>query len=200
MEYKTYVGVDVKTVNQFFHYVDEGYSVINYPDSLKKKINARLAIEKDKNDYYLIKYAISIFRTPGNETEFINAAKELISRNNSNGYNLLANAYYYGYGVEKDYQKNIELCKVAINMNNPIAINNMGITYYLGSGVNKSIQKAFYYFRKAATFNYGLAYYRIGRLFYDGIGYPKSNYYAKIYLEKASELNCKLAKDLLKRL
>ncbi len=56
----------------------------------------------------------------------------------------------YGYGVDKNLHKAIQLYQKAADQGLARAQNNLGILYKEGSGVKKDLQKAAELFRKAA--------------------------------------------------
>ena len=58
--------------------------------------------------------------------------------------------YHYGLGVEKNYEKAIELYKIAERRELPEAKYNLGVMYYNGEGVNKDRNKAIELWTQAA--------------------------------------------------
>ena len=58
--------------------------------------------------------------------------------------------YQYGYGVEKDYHKAIELYQKAVNQGNAAAQNNLGFMYERGYGVEIDYHKAVEWYQKSA--------------------------------------------------
>ena len=65
--------------------------------------------------------------------------------------NELAKKYYSGDGVEKSYEKAIELWQKATEQGDAEAQNNLGVCYKYGYGVEQSYEKAIELFAKAAV-------------------------------------------------
>ena len=63
---------------------------------------------------------------------------------------ILGDMYYFGYSVERNYQKAMELFQKSAMQKNTSALNNVGIMYQYGLGVEKDNEKALEYFEKSA--------------------------------------------------
>ena len=71
------------------------------------------------------------------------------TNNLSYSMNYLANMYQNGYGVEKNYDKAIDLYIRAIEKRNPCAMNNLAFMYEHGNGVKKDYRKAIELYMRA---------------------------------------------------
>ena len=111
--------------------------------------------------------------------------------------------YYYGYGVEQNYNEAMKWFEAADkkakekNENNcsPDALDYLGTMYRYGLGCEKDYEKAYEYFKEAADFGYGYASKSIGNMYLDGlIGQDEEGNYnydmARQWYEKALDHGC----------
>ena len=82
--------------------------------------------------------------------------------------NNLGNCYYYGEGVEQDYQKAVEWYRKAAEQGNAEAQNNLGECYYTGKGVEKDYLKAVTWFQKGAEQENTEAQENLRKFYYRG--------------------------------
>ena len=94
-------------------------------------------------------------------------------------YSAIAGLYYFGYGVEKNYEKAFEYAQTA-NQKNAGGNYYLGLMYYYGRGVVKNQSKALEYFKKVE--HIGSASYAIGLIYYNGEDVPKNYEIAFKYL------------------
>ena len=98
--------------------------------------------------------------------------------------------YYYGFGVEKNENKSVELYKIAISKGSNIAKANLGISYLLGSGnLTKDQNKAFNLFLDSANNNCPIGIFQLALCYLYGRGVEKDSSLASKYLQDASNLN-----------
>ena len=74
------------------------------------------------------------------------------------GYIGLSRLYYYGAGVEQDYNKAFWYLSQTSENEKPITHLLLGKMYHLGHGTEKDVLKAEKYYKKAAESNYAFAY------------------------------------------
>ena len=68
-------------------------------------------------------------------------------------YNL-GYSYYYGEGVEQDYEKAWDLFQQAAELGQPSAIFSLGECYYEGNAVEKNLEEAAVWYQKALDAGY----------------------------------------------
>ena len=100
----------------------------------------------------------------------------------------LADRYYNGSGVEKDYSKTVEWYVKAAEQGYASAQYNLGNMYYSGKGVEQDYAKAVEWYRKAAEQGYADAQNCLGNMFFKGEG-VEQNYSEAIdwYLKAADK-------------
>lgn len=79
--------------------------------------------------------------------------------------NGLANMYYYGYGVKKDYPRAIGLYELAIHHGNPCAMHNLAQIYEDGIGVEQNYPKAIELYEMAIKYNDPDSMYNVARIY-----------------------------------
>lgn len=94
------------------------------------------------------------------------AAEENISASQSN----VGMYYYYGSGVEQNYQTAVEWFKKAASQNYPDALNFLGVCYENGNGVEKDNSIAVDYYRRAAELGHPFAQNNYGSCLLNGKG------------------------------
>lgn len=99
---------------------------------------------------------------------------------------FIAECYFYGNGVSKDYSKAIEWYTKAANQNYHKALCNLGYCYEHGYGVNKDINKAYEYYLSAAEKGNPIAQYNMGNYYSTGdhIDYKKATRWYKLANEQ----------------
>jgi TPR repeat protein len=68
--------------------------------------------------------------------------------------NALGSCYYWGKGIEQDYNNAIVYYRLAAEQNDPHACNNLGVCYEEGNGVPKDLGMAKLYYKKAAEMHH----------------------------------------------
>lgn len=110
----------------------------------------RSIIEEDSYSRY-----ISFVDCPAPRQSLISSVRKefpnltIISSEEGFVYNLLAQAYEYGRGVERNEEKAFHYFQLAAERNYPFAIYKLGLIYKEGCIVNRDLQKAKEYFNNA---------------------------------------------------
>ena len=78
--------------------------------------------------------------------------------------------YYFGHGVDKNYEKAVEWFSGAVKYKDMSACKYLGICYYYGKGVAQDYTKAVKWFRKAARQDSAVSQYYLGLCYEDGNG------------------------------
>ena len=99
----------------------------------------------------------------------------------------LAECYYYGEGVEQDYEQAIEWLHKAVDAGNATAMYNLGYCYYTGRGVEQDCGKAAEWFEKAANAGHADAMNALGYCYYIGQGVEWNYAQAVEWYRKAIE-------------
>jgi TPR repeat protein len=87
---------------------------------------------------------------------------------------ILGNYYYYGretdegYGVEKDWEKAVELYRKAADQGEPGGLNNLGNSYFYGEGVERDEAKGIELYLESAKKGYAVAQNNLGNCYYLG--------------------------------
>eukprot|EP00358_Blepharisma_japonicum_P000735 CAMPEP_0202945444 /NCGR_PEP_ID=MMETSP1395-20130829/6472_1 /ASSEMBLY_ACC=CAM_ASM_000871 /TAXON_ID=5961 /ORGANISM="Blepharisma japonicum, Strain Stock R1072" /LENGTH=323 /DNA_ID=CAMNT_0049645479 /DNA_START=130 /DNA_END=1101 /DNA_ORIENTATION=- len=128
----------------------------------------------------------------GEETEkaLLLATMSIKEADHSRGYLNLADNYMFGnpqIGIEKDYEKAIELYLTAAFSGNVDAYDVLGIIYSQGIHTEKDIDAGWSYLEKAKEQGSAQAYSAIGYLYYNGDGVPADKAKALDYIMTAAE-------------
>ena len=70
--------------------------------------------------------------------------------------------YYYGRGIEKDFQRAFELFEKAAEQGNISSQFHLGLCYYCGEGVERNTRKAVRWFERAAKQGHAFAQNNLG--------------------------------------
>ena len=81
-------------------------------------------------------------------------------------------AYFYGDGVEQDYDKALFAFEKGSKMGDLDAMTALGIMYIVGIGLDIDNEKGIEYLNKAANSSHPKAQYYLGAMYYLGIGVP----------------------------
>ena len=111
--------------------------------------------------------------------------------------NGLGECYYFGNGVEKDFDKAVKLYAKAAEQGNTTAQCNLGYCYYNGDGVEKDLAKAVEWYAKAAEEGNTTAQCNLGVCYAYGKGIEKdlnkaAEWYAKAAEQSYARAQCKL--------
>ncbi|MCF7790841.1 MAG: sel1 repeat family protein [Victivallales bacterium] len=124
--------------------------------------------------------------------------KKFISKMDIKELNILADSYYNGTNLSRDYQKALMIYKIiAAKTNDPRTQFKIGDMYYNGYGVKKNMGKSFNWFKKSAVSGNAYSQARLSLFYYDGLYVKQSYPYAYAWLKIAKENGNKNAGDLL---
>lgn len=93
--------------------------------------------------------------------------------------------YFFGYGVEQDYETALKYYKQAADMGSAWAQNKTGFMYNNGYGCEMNEAMAFSYFMKAAEQDDSEAQYWVGMCYKNGWGVPEDNEKAYSWFSKS---------------
>ncbi|RIB23868.1 hypothetical protein C2G38_2071639, partial [Gigaspora rosea] len=96
--------------------------------------------------------------------------------------------YYYGTGVEINYQKSFEYCKRAADLGNVHGMNTVGNCYYYGEGVDQDYNQSFEYYKKSANMGNMGAMYNVAGCYRNGIGTKRDIQSANYWFKKFRSL------------
>lgn len=172
-----------------FYYEGKGVEINKYEafEWFKKASDSgNILAELDLEDYFNI--------TEDSDEEEINKVRtRLLLELESEGkisredeYNK-AEKYYYGDGVEKDYEKALELYMKAAMLGMAEAQNDVGECYYFGKGTREDREEAFKWYKKAAKQGDAYAQYNLGYMYHQGIGVIKDKEIAFSWFMKSAE-------------
>ena len=99
----------------------------------------------------------------------------------------LGNMYYWGAGVEQDYEEAVKWYRKAVEQSNNEAQRNLGFMYEYGYGVMKDNNQAIIWYVKAAEQGNSDAQCRLGDIYQYGRGVLPSYKYAMKWYRKAAE-------------
>ena len=99
----------------------------------------------------------------------------------------LGDCYYYGKGVDRDYENAVHWWVNAAEQGNARAQHNLGYCYYKGLGVEQSDEKAIHWYMLAAGQGYADAQYNLGYRYQHGVGVAKDKAKAIHWYTKAAE-------------
>lgn len=111
---------------------------------------------------------------------FCQSEKEITSKEH------IGKSYFYGYGVERNYQKAFSIFK-NIENNSRLAQFYLGEMYRLGKGISRNLELAYNYYKKAAEKGYPRAQYYLGRAYFLGEGVIADVEKALFWFEKSAE-------------
>ena len=96
--------------------------------------------------------------------------------------------YYYGYGVNINYEEAVKWLLDAAKLGDLCAKNILGICYYHGKGVTQDFIEAVKWYRKAASLDYAESQYYLGLCYEEGYG-------VKVIPTEAVKWYCKAAEQ-----
>ena len=114
--------------------------------------------------------------------------------------NDLGNRYYYGDGVNQDYEKAFEWYEKAAKAGSSDAMTDLGYMYQTGVGINQDYKKAIEWYEKAAEAGEKVALYDLGYMYENGYGVEQDYKKAFDCYEKAAEAGYLDAKEALERM
>jgi TPR repeat protein len=98
-------------------------------------------------------HSFDSYQDDDNLTDIIERMKKLFSQSNAEAQYRLGLCYYYGHGVNQDYDQAIEWFQKAANKCNPFGQLLLGICYYYGHGIDQDYNKAVELFLEAYRCN-----------------------------------------------
>ncbi|MGM9971910.1 MAG: tetratricopeptide repeat protein [Anaeroplasmataceae bacterium] len=102
----------------------------------------------------------------------------------------LGKFFYYGYGIDVDYNKAVYWFVRAAEKGDYYAALKLGDSYFYGVGVTQSYDEALFWYKKAATTKGGSeAFYKIGFCYHYGLGVAKNDYEAAYWLEASYKMD-----------
>ena len=111
---------------------------------------------------------------------------------------LLADLYFEGLGVEKDYSKAMEYHQKALELGVKKSAEEIGSLYADGNGVPENIDEAKKYFEIAANANYAFSWYNLGMIYLSGFGStPKDEVKGIECLKKAADIGFRKAMETI---
>ncbi|TNF70206.1 MAG: sel1 repeat family protein [Gammaproteobacteria bacterium] len=112
----------------------------------------------------------------------------------------VADFYYNGIAVKKNYIKALEYYQDAANQGNSTAQLNLGYMYQFAIGVNVDYAKALYWYQKSAKQNNAMAFNNIGVLYQYGHGVTQDDQKAQYFFQKAVDHGYTEAKENINKL
>ncbi|MCF7935647.1 MAG: hypothetical protein K9L28_04835 [Synergistales bacterium] len=113
---------------------------------------------------------------------------------------LLAERYYNGNGLQKDYQKALHWYQQAAGKGFGRAMFRLGYMYESGRGVAENLGKAAFWYRKAAGKGVPWAMKNLGALYETGRGVPRDYNKALMWYKRARDHNCPGAAEKVRAL
>ena len=98
----------------------------------------------------------------------------------------VGDCYYFGNGVDKDYNKALIWYKKSADQGYAEAQYKIGNCYYFGRGVDEDNNKAFIWYKKSADQGYAEAMYEVGEAYRRGQGVQEDYKMAERYLLSAA--------------
>ena len=106
---------------------------------------------------------------------------------------IMGDMYYYGKGVEQNYNKAVELYQKGADLGDANAFFNLGYMYDEGKGVSQNYNKAVELYQKAADLGNARAIYNLGNMYYNGQGVSQNYNKAVELYQKACDLGNAMA-------
>ena len=101
---------------------------------------------------------------------------------------IMGDMYYYGKGVEQNYNKAVELYQKGADLGDARAFCNLGVMYEFGKGVNQNYNKAVELYQKACDLGNANAFYNLGYMYCNGQGVSQNYNKAVELYQKACDL------------
>lgn len=115
----------------------------------------------------------------GNDAEANKKFQIGCDSNHAPSCNLMAQAFVWGYGLEKNQEKGFELYQKSCNLKDATGCFSVGYSYFWGIGVSKSIENAIAFYKTACHLGDGEACYNLafnGNDKINKIEYSKENF------------------------
>ena len=119
--------------------------------------------------------------------------------------NMVVAFYSFGFGVDQDPQKALELCSKLVDQGNTEALYSMedyAYAYYAGTkeGIDINFNTSFLYYEKLTEYGNERAMYNLGLLYEYGLGTAQDHEKAIDWLSKAKESGYEPAGEMLSKL
>ena len=105
------------------------------------------------------------------------------------GCQILGEAHYNGWGVEKDYAKAAFYSQQACEVGFADSCFNLGLLYQKGKGVERNYKKAVEFYTRACNGNVAKACNNLGILHQKGFGVKRNAAKARFYFQKACQID-----------
>lgn len=112
------------------------------------------------------------------------------SINNVDSFQVIANCYDNGLGVEKNEVEALKWYEKAADEGDAKSMNILGNIYSGGKVVPKNMNKSFEYYQKAATLGEMWGMYNLGMCYLEGEGTAENNDQGVSWLSKSAEAGC----------
>ena len=106
---------------------------------------------------------------------------------------LLGDCYYFGYGVEQNFETAVEWYTKSAEQGNSFAQCSLGFCYQFGQGITANCAKAIELFEKSVEQDNGYGCFLLGRCYRNGIGVGTDKNLALELFKKGAELGDKSA-------
>jgi TPR repeat protein len=191
VENKTYMEIETEIDEVLNDYIE---ALNNQKREYEKNTKAAAAIKEIEGHLQTVKELKGKFK----KNIILKLNEKAAEHGHAGAQCKLGNMYFYGEGVEKDYQKAMEWYEEAAKQGNADAQFKLGYMYFYGEGVVQAYVKAFYWFEKAAMQDNAAAQYSLGLMHYEAKGIPQ-DYETAVYLfGKSAEQGYDKAKLYLK--
>ncbi|QPB86025.1 sel1 repeat family protein [Pseudoalteromonas rubra] len=117
----------------------------------------------------------------------IQALYEQAQSGDAEAQNELGDAYYFGEGVEQNYERAAYWFGLSAEQGYADAQCNLGFMYEQGTGIAQSDEKSFVYYQLAAEQGNANGQYNLGVMYRNGVGVAQSNEKAVEYYQLAAE-------------
>lgn len=163
------------------------------------KDEAATALSVDAFRYFLGTEDGSIMEDDAVALQYFQKAAEY---GDADAINMMVAFYVYGFGVDQDTNKALELCSQLADEGNADALYGMedyAYAFYAGTkdGIDINFETAFKYYLKLTDYGNERAMYNIGLLYEYGLGVSKDHEKAVEWLNKALDAGYTPAKDIL---
>ncbi|CAF1142570.1 unnamed protein product, partial [Didymodactylos carnosus] len=109
-----------------------------------------------------------------NNITALNYFQKSAEKNNPMGQAGVGMMYYYGAGVEKNFEKALKYFQLSSNQGYVEGLLMLGIMYYNGDGVQRDYKMAVKYFNAASQSGHALGYYNLAQMHSTGTGVLRS--------------------------
>ena len=108
------------------------------------------------------------------------------SKESAAAVNRLGDCYKHGFGVDKDWEKAVQLYRKAAEAGNVAAQRSLGYCYECGEGVEQDFVQAAFWYRKGAEGGDPDAQVNLANCYFGGVGVENNDIQAVYWYEKAA--------------